>query len=162
VGASVDKAALLRRHGVEVTAQLVVLRAVSNRPHSAAAKIAEAVGSETGAVSLQTVYDALAIGTDRGIIWRVQPDLAAARSEDRVEHNHHHLICRICTRVVDGDCSVGKTSCLTAAAEDSAMRSAKPRSYWGRRPDWSRRPLSRSAGDRVPGPQQNKSETALV
>ena len=79
MGAFVDKAALLRRHGVQVTAQrLVVLRAVSDRPHSAEAKIAAVVESEIGAVSLQTVYDVLATVAVRGIIRRMQPRLVGS------------------------------------------------------------------------------------
>lgn len=47
VGASVDNAALLRRHGVQVTAErLAVLPTVSDRPRTTAAKIAAVVRSE--------------------------------------------------------------------------------------------------------------------
>ena len=67
--ASLDTAALLRRHGVQVTAQrLAVLRAVSKRPHSTAAGIDAVVRAEIGAVSLQAVYDALGALTEKGII----------------------------------------------------------------------------------------------
>ena len=56
----VDRTALLRRHGVQVTAQrLAVLRAVSSRPHSTAADIEAVVQDDIGAISLQAVYDAL-------------------------------------------------------------------------------------------------------
>ena len=57
---SVDHDALLRRHGVQVTAQrLAVLRTVSDRPHSTADDIYTVVRAEIGAISLQSVYDAL-------------------------------------------------------------------------------------------------------
>ena len=59
--------ALLRRHGLQVTAQrLAVLRAVSDRPHSTADDIYKAVRAEIGAISRQAVYDALAALTDKG------------------------------------------------------------------------------------------------
>ena len=53
--------ALLRRHGMQVTAQrLAVLRALADRPHSTADDICNVVRDEIGAVSRQAVYDALA------------------------------------------------------------------------------------------------------
>jgi Fe2+ or Zn2+ uptake regulation protein len=76
---SVDNDALLRRHGVQVTAQrLAVLRAVSDRPHSTADGIYTVVRAEIGAISPQAVYDALAALTDEGLFRCIQP--AATRS----------------------------------------------------------------------------------
>src|SRR5437588_7479338 len=134
--ASLDTAALLRRHGVQVTAQrLAVLRAVADRPHSTAADVAAVVRSEIGAISLQAVYDALATLTDTSIIRRIQPAGSSARYEDRVDDNHHHLICRTCGRMVDVDCAVGQTPCLTAAdGLDYEIDEAEV-IYWGRCPD---------------------------
>jgi Fur family transcriptional regulator, stress-responsive regulator len=136
VGASVDTAALLRRHGVQVTAQrLAVLGAVSERPHSTAAEVAEVVRSEIGAVSLQAVYDALGTLAEEGIIRRIQPAGSPARYEDRVDDNHHHLICRACGRMVDVDCAVGATPCLTAADDSGYEIDEAEVIYWGRCPD---------------------------
>ena len=69
---------------------------------------------ELGAISRQTVYDALAALTDRGLFRRIQPAGSSARYETRVGDNHHHLVCRACGRMVDVDCAVGDTPCLTA------------------------------------------------
>src|SRR5436305_15116476 len=114
--ASLDGDALLRRHGLQVTAQrLAVLRTVSDRPHSTADDIDKVVRDEIGAISRQAVYDALAALTDKGLVRRIQPAGSAARYENRVGDNHHHLICRTCGRMVDVDCAVGQTPCLTAA-----------------------------------------------
>jgi Fur family ferric uptake transcriptional regulator len=136
VGNSVDETALLRRHGVQVTAQrLAVLRAVSERPHSTAADIDVAVRDEIGAISLQGVYDALATLTEKGIIRRIQPAGSAARYEDRVGDNHHHLICRSCGRMVDIDCAVGAAPCLTAAQDAGYEIDEAEVIYWGRCPD---------------------------
>src|SRR6266511_1063251 len=111
-----DHDALLRRHGLQVTAQrLAVLRAVSGQPHSTADDIDKVVRAEIGAISRQAVYDALGILTDKGLLRRIQPAGSPARYEDRVDDNHHHLICRTCGRMVDVDCAVGETPCLTAA-----------------------------------------------
>jgi Fe2+ or Zn2+ uptake regulation protein len=132
----VDQAALLRRHGVQVTAQrLAVLRAVSNRPHSTAADIGIAVRAEIGAISLQAVYDALGALTDKGMIRRIEPAGSPARYEDRVGDNHHHLICRACGRTVDVECAVGDAPCLSAADNSGYEIDEAEVIYWGRCPD---------------------------
>lgn len=126
---------MLRRHGVQVTAQrLAVLSAVSDRPHSTAADIDAAVREEIGAISLQAVYDALATLAERGIIRRIQPAGSPARYEDRVGDNHHHLICRSCGRTVDIDCAVGDAPCLTAANDTGYEIDEAEVIYWGRCP----------------------------
>jgi Fur family transcriptional regulator, stress-responsive regulator len=133
--ASVDNAALLRRHGLQVTAQrLAVLRAVSDRPHSTADDIDKVVRAEIGAISRQAVYDALGILTEKGVLRRIQPAGSPARYEDRVGDNHHHLICRTCARMVDVDCAVGYTPCLTAADDSGYEIDEAEVIYWGRCP----------------------------
>jgi Fe2+ or Zn2+ uptake regulation protein len=133
--AVVEKAALLRRQGVRVTAQrLAVLRAVSDRPHSTAADIDALVRAEIGAVSLQAVYDALATLAETGIIRRIQPAGSPARYEDRVADNHHHLICRTCGGMVDVDCAVGLAPCLTASEDSGYEIDEAEVIYWGRCP----------------------------
>ena len=131
-----DSASLLRQHDVQVTAQrLAVLRAVSVRPHGKAEDIAEAARSEIGAISRQAVYDALGILADKGIIRLIQPAGSAARYEDRVGDNHHHLICRTCGKVLDVDCAVGTKPCLTAADDSGYEIDEAEVVYWGRCPD---------------------------
>ena len=131
----INPASLLREHGVQVTAQrLAVVRAVAGHPHGTADDIAEVVRSEIGAISRQAVYDALGILTDRGLIRRIQPAGSPARFEDRVGDNHHHLICRTCGRMVDVDCAVGATPCLTAAADSGYEIDEAEVVYWGRCP----------------------------
>ena len=132
----VHQAAFLRRRGVQVTAQrLAVLRAVCEQPHSSAADIDTAVRAEIGAISLQAVYDALATLTDKGIIRRIQPAGSPARYEERVGDNHHHLICRTCSRMVDTDCAVGYAPCLTAPADSGYEIDEAEVIYWGRCPE---------------------------
>ena len=133
--ASVDNDALLRRHGLQVTAQrLAVLRAMSDRPHSTADDIYTTVRAEIGAISRQAVYDALAALTDKGLLRRIQPARSPARYENRVGDNHHHLICRTCNRMVDVDCAVGDTPCLTAADDSGYEIDEAEVIYWGRCP----------------------------
>jgi len=119
-----------------VTAQrLAVLRAVSEQPHATSAEIAARARAEIGAVSLQAVYDALATLTEKGVIRRIQPAGSPARYEDRVDDNHHHLICRTCGRMVDVDCAVGETPCLAAVDDCGYEIDEAEVIYWGRCPD---------------------------
>jgi Fur family ferric uptake transcriptional regulator len=131
-----DSDALLRRLGMTVTAQrLAVLRAVSDGPHCTADDVYTAVRGEIGAISRQAVYDALAALTDKGLLRRIQPAGSPARYENRVGDNHHHLICRTCGRMVDVDCAVGETPCLTAADDSGYQIDEAEVVYWGRCPD---------------------------
>lgn len=139
-GTPADRAATLRRHGLNVTAQrLAVLRAVSVLPHSTANDIDEAVRAEIGTVSRQAVYDALAALTDKGLLRRIQPAGSSARYEDRVGDNHHHLICRTCNRMVDVDCAIGGAPCLTPADGAGYEVNEAEVTYWGRCPDCASR-----------------------
>jgi Fur family ferric uptake transcriptional regulator len=143
---SVDNDALLRRHGLQVTAQrLAVLRAVTGRPHSTADDIDKIVRAELGAISRQAVYDALGILTDKGLLRRIQPARSPARYEDRVGDNHHHLICRTCGRMVDVDCAVGSTPCLTAAEDSGYEVDEAEVIYWGRCPECARTHRTKTA-----------------
>jgi Fur family ferric uptake transcriptional regulator len=131
-----DPANLLREHSVQVTAQrLAVLRAVSGRSHCTADDVVKDVRAEIGAISRQAVYDALGILSEKGIIRRIQPAGSPARYEDRVGDNHHHLICRTCNRLVDVDCAVGDTPCLTASANSGYQIDEAEVVYWGTCPE---------------------------
>ncbi len=130
-----DDHALLRRHGLQVTAQrLAVLRAMSGRSHSTADDIYQVVRGQIGAISRQAVYDVLGALTDKGLLRRIQPAGSPARYENRVGDNHHHLICRTCSRMVDVDCAVGDTPCLTAADDSGYEIDEAEVIYWGRCP----------------------------
>lgn len=131
-----DPADLLRHKGIQVTAQrLAVLRAVAAQPHGTADNVAEIVRAEIGAISLQSVYDALGLLTAEGLIRRIQPVGSPARFENRVGDNHHHLICRLCGRMVDVDCAVGSAPCLSAADGMGYEIDEAEVVYWGRCPD---------------------------
>ena len=138
-----DTADLLRKRGIQVTAQrLAVLRAVSGHPHATADRVAEAVRAEIGAISLQSVYDALTLLVAEGLLRRIQPAGSPARFEDRVGDNHHHLICRVCDRMVDVDCAVGAAPCLTAADDQGYEIDMAEVTYWGVCPACSTRQKS--------------------
>ncbi len=123
---------LLRQHGVQVTAQrIAVLKAVSARPHCTADMIAESAKSDIGAISRQSVYDALGLLAERGLVRRIQPIGSPALYEDRVGDNHHHLICRSCGVVHDVDCAMGEVPCLTASDNKGFAIDEAEVTYWG-------------------------------
>jgi Fe2+ or Zn2+ uptake regulation protein len=131
----VDPAVLLRQHGFKVTAQrLAVLRAVSGRPHLTTEEVVEVVRADIGVVSRRAVYDAVGVLADMGLLRRIQPSGSPARYEDRVADNHHHLICRNCGQMVDVDCALGLTPCLTAADDAGYDIDEAEVIYWGRCP----------------------------
>jgi Fur family transcriptional regulator, stress-responsive regulator len=131
----VNPAELLRQHGFNVTAQrLAVLRAVSGRPHLTAEDLVEVVSADIGAISHRAVYDAVGVLADIGLLRRIQPSGSAARYEDRVGDNHHHLICRTCGQMVDVDCAVGEVPCLTASNDAGYEIDEAEVIYWGRCP----------------------------
>jgi Fe2+ or Zn2+ uptake regulation protein len=132
---SVDPAELLRQQGFKVTAQrLAVLRAVSGRPHLTADDVFEAVTADIATISRRAVYDAVGVLADMGLLRRIQPAGSAARYEARVGDNHHHLICRTCGSMVDVDCAVGDTPCLTAADDAGYEIDEAEVIFWGHCP----------------------------
>lgn len=155
-----DPAELLRTRGIQVTAQrIAVLRAVASQPHITADGVAEAVRAEIGAISLQSVYDALAVLADEGLIRRIQPAGSPARFENRVGDNHHHLICRGCGRMLDIDCAVGSAPCLTAADASGYEIDEAEVVYWGRCPECLAE--ARTAGpDPAPRPRRAQPRPA--
>jgi Fe2+ or Zn2+ uptake regulation protein len=131
-----DPSELLRRRGLRVTPQrLAVLQAVSLEPHATADVVVQTVRGEIGSISVQGVYDALAALTDKGLLRRIQPAGSPARYEDRVGDNHHHLICRVCERMVDVDCAVGEPPCLTVAEDVGYEIDEAEVIFWGRCPE---------------------------
>jgi len=131
----VDAAQALRAAGLQVTAQrLAVYRVVEASPHTIADDIWRAVKQELGAISRQTVYDALNAMAEQGIIRRIQPAGSAARYEHRVD-NHHHLACRKCSIVIDVECAIGASPCLTAAHVHGFIIDEAEVTYWGLCPE---------------------------
>lgn len=134
----VDRAQVLRTHGLQVTAQRVsVFAAVSRHPHATADELVPVVREQLGAISRQGVYDALTALAAKGVIRRIQPAGSSARYEDRVGDNHHHLVCRTCRRMVDVDCATGDTPCLSASQDYGFDIDEAEVIYWGTCPECS-------------------------
>ena len=65
---------LLRRHGLQVTAQrLAVMNAVSSHPHATADELADDVRAVIGSISRQAVYDTLGVLVEKSLVRRIQP-----------------------------------------------------------------------------------------
>ncbi|MEB8325552.1 transcriptional repressor [Dietzia kunjamensis] len=131
-----DQGAALREAGLRVTSpRLAVLAVVAGRPHIAAEDVATLVRERLGAVSTQTVYDALRVCTDVGLMRRIEPAGSPALYERRTGDNHHHLVCRKCGRVEDVECAVGHAPCLTADRDHGFEIDEAEVNYWGTCPE---------------------------
>ena len=109
-----DAAAALRQTSLRVTKQRVaVLGAVRDHPHADTETVIRSVRESLPAVSHQAVYDSLHTLTEVGLVRCIQPSGSVARYERRIGDNHHHLVCRSCSLIVDVDCTVGQAPCLT-------------------------------------------------
>ncbi|MFB3853756.1 MAG: Fur family transcriptional regulator [Vicinamibacterales bacterium] len=141
-----DQSALFRKRGIQVTAQrLAVFRAVDRHPHIAADQVASVVRELIGAISLQSVYDALAVLLAAGLIRRIQAAGSPARFEGRVGDNHHHLACRTCGRLVDVPCVAGSAPCLQPPGASGYEIDEAEVVYWGRCADCAARAQTRGA-----------------
>lgn len=106
-------AELFAEHRVHSTAQrMAVMRAVQASPHATAEEIYEQARADIGAISRQSVYDALALLVEHRLLRRIQPAGSPTRYEDRVGDNHHHMVCRTCGAVQDVSCVTGRRPCL--------------------------------------------------
>ena len=128
----------LREAQLRVTRpRLAVLSAVRQHPHADTESLIGAVRADLGEVSHQAVYDVLRALTDAGLVRRIQPAGSVARYECRTADNHHHLVCRSCSVIVDVDCAVGGTPCLTASEQHGFTIDEAEVVYWGLCPSCS-------------------------
>lgn len=127
---------LLRSHGLRVTSpRIAVLDVVASAPHITAEEVTGRLRERLGAVSTQTVYDALRVCTRAGLMRRIEPAGHPARFETRTGDNHHHLVCRQCGRVEDVDCAVNETPCLEASDDHGFVIDEAEVVYWGTCPE---------------------------
>ncbi len=151
----------LRQHGIHATAQrLAVFAAVVHHPHSSADDLVEIARRDIGTISRQAVYDAVSVFVEKGLLRRIQPVGSPARYEDRVNDNHHHLICRICGDVVDVDCAVGSAPCLVASDDQGYEIDEADVAYWGRCPQCQARDLVATRATPAPRRRRDTSERA--
>jgi Fur family transcriptional regulator, stress-responsive regulator len=123
---------LLRAADLRATRpRMAVLTAVHEHPHADTKLLISVVRGDLGEVSQQAVYDVLEALTAAGLVRRIQPSGSVARYDPRVGDNHHHLVCRNCGAIVDVDCSVGSSPCLTASHDHGFAIDEAEVVYWG-------------------------------
>jgi Fur family transcriptional regulator, stress-responsive regulator len=120
--------------------RLAVLSAVHEHPHADTESIISLARRTIPDVSHQAVYNVLNALTAAGLLRRIQPSGSVARYEPETGDNHHHVVCRSCGAIVDVECSVGATPCLTASDDAGYTIDEAEVIYWGRCPACSRRP----------------------
>lgn len=92
----------LRRHGLRPTpARCRILELLTRRrEHYSPEEMLEALREEGEPMSIATLYQNLAKLSEAGVIGRfVGPD--GVSRYDVVTEPHHHLVCRVCGRMVD-------------------------------------------------------------
>lgn len=132
-------AAQIRSRGLRATASRVAIfdAVVGLGDHPDAKSVLHRVRAQTGAVSMQAVYDGLQVLTEAGMLRRIEPAGSPARFEPRVGDNHHHAICRVCGVTRDVDCAVGATPCLQPDDASGFEIDEAEVIYWGLCPDCS-------------------------
>ena len=105
---------MLKEKGLKVTNQrLLVLEVLADHrdKHMTAEDIYELVKEDCPEIGLATIYRTVQLLLEMQLVDRINLDDGCVRYEighllgDGAKHNHHHLICRGCGRVVpfDGD-----------------------------------------------------------
>ena len=112
-----DLIELLHRRGQRATPQrLVILRELRRRGrHATADEIRNSVRDELPGTSTPTVYAALELLVDLGLVRRVDAGAGAALYDARREP-HQHTVCRSCGRVDDLDTEVDTAALQQASA----------------------------------------------
>jgi Fur family transcriptional regulator, stress-responsive regulator len=127
-----DATALLREHGLRVTAaRVAVLSAIAHQPHAPADEIASAARDHLGALSSAAVYEVLNTFTEVGLVRRIEPAGSPARYETRTADNHHHAVCRQCGAISDIDCAVGHAPCLEPSNANGFLIEQAEVTWWG-------------------------------
>lgn len=106
----------LRERGLKATPQRVVVYRILRRGniHLRAEDVLAAAGAELPNVSLPTVYAALTVLEELGVVRRVIALGGTTLYDTRID-DHHHAICQRCGRVTDLDAPTDLTPALTAA-----------------------------------------------
>ena len=102
----------LKEKGLKVTHQRLLILSVleqNSGRHMTAEDIYELVAEDYPEIGLATVYRTLQLLWDMQLVDRISLDDGCVRYEighlleDETKHNHHHLICRSCGRVIPFD-----------------------------------------------------------
>ena len=127
-----DISRVLRDRGLRVTAaRRAVLEFLSTHPHATVDDVHRGVADALGSISKQAVYDVLSACVDVALVRQIKPAGHPARFERRTGDNHHHLVCRQCSRIVDLDCVSGQAPCLHAGDGHGFVVDEAEIMFWG-------------------------------
>ncbi|MGA1828589.1 Fur family transcriptional regulator [Microbacterium sp.] len=127
-----DAGEAIRSAGLRVTdSRRAVVIALDERPHASADEIFQRVVEHLPQTSLQSVYNALAVFVEAGLVRRIEPAGHPGLFELRVSDNHHHLICRSCGAVEDVDCVADDRPCLVPSDSLGYVVDVAEVTFWG-------------------------------
>ncbi|MCS7482977.1 Fur family transcriptional regulator [Umezawaea endophytica] len=147
----------LRAAGLRVTEpRVAIIRVLDDagvgHEHLTAAQVADRARKSLGrALSVQAVYDCLNALAGASVVRRIEPAGHPMRYETRVGDNHHHLVCRVCGRTADVDCSASSAPCLSPSQHSGFVVDEAEITFWGTCPD-----CAVSTGER-PGPSPHST-----
>ncbi len=113
-----DLVGLLHERGQRATPQrLVILRELRRRGrHATADEIRRAIREELPGTSTPTVYAALDLLVELGLVRRIDAGAGATLYDARTEP-HQHMVCERCGRIDDLDCEVDTERLRRSASE---------------------------------------------
>lgn len=99
-----ELAARLREQGYRLTPQRqLVLRAVEKLGHATPDEVLAEVHAQSSAVNVSTVYRTLEVLEELGLVRHAHLSDRAPTYHSVTDHEHFHLVCRNCHRVVSVD-----------------------------------------------------------
>jgi Fur family transcriptional regulator, peroxide stress response regulator len=91
-----------REHGLKATQQRfeIYSELVSSDKHPDAESVYTAIRKRMPSLSFDTVYRAMRMFEEKGVISRISPGLERTRYDANMER-HHHFICGKCGKIID-------------------------------------------------------------
>ena len=94
----------LRRQGYRLTPQRqFVLRAVEKLGHASPDEVLAEVRAQSAAVNISTVYRTLEVLEELGLVHHTHLSDRAPTYHAATDHQHFHLVCRNCHKVISVD-----------------------------------------------------------
>ena len=122
----------LRSVGLRITKpRVAVLAELAGHPHADVETIASGVRERLGTVSTQAIYDVVHALTRAGLVRHVAPAGSRALFEIETGDNHHHMVCRNCSVIVDIPCATGEAPCLHVADDHDFHIDEAEVTFWG-------------------------------
>ena len=97
-----ESIASLRKAGIRITPQrqAILKFMISSKTHPSADEIYQALSTDFPNISVATIYNNLRVFKDIGIVKELTYGDASSRFDFNT-HNHYHIICEKCGKIVD-------------------------------------------------------------